>query len=375
VRLRLFIDGSIIKPQLGGIATYTRELIRALAERSDVTLCVATSAPEALALPTAVEVMDLPDSVRGFTRRAIWREWKVGKLVSQWSAHAVLSPTPELPLRRLRVPAIMVVHDVGALEAPELYGRLRWLRFAGGLPLACRSADHIVCVSRATLAALTARVPSCADYCTVIGEAPRVLPVMHRAARRPPYILTVGSLMAHKNVDTLVVAMGKPQLRGVELILVGPVGRRERELVAEWRRDSGQRIRHLGFVDTPQLAALYAGASVVALPSLHEGFGLPLLEAMQCGVPIVASSIPAHREVGGNAPLFVDDPYSASEWAGALGHVIEAPGVSGSMARRGLARARDTTWAAVADQIARLAVRLIENRRTGGLVASGPVTG
>jgi glycosyltransferase involved in cell wall biosynthesis len=181
--------------------------------------------------------------------------------------------------------------------------------------------------------------------------------------------------MAHKNVDTLVVAMGKPQLRGVELILVGPVGRRERELVAEWRRDSGQRIRHLGFVDTPQLAALYAGASVVALPSLHEGFGLPLLEAMQCGVPIVASSIPAHREVGGNAPLFVDDPYSASEWAGALGHVIEAPGVSGSMARRGLARARDTTWAAVADQIARLAVRLIENRRTGGLVASGPVTG
>ena len=122
----------------------------------------------------------------------------------------LLAPTVELPLRKLPVPAIMVVQDVGAIQMPALYGRLRWLRFALGIPLACRRADHVVCTSQATLAALRGSVRAFDTPCSVIGAAGRALPQRPRAPRARPFILSVGSMLAHKNVRTLVAAMDDP---------------------------------------------------------------------------------------------------------------------------------------------------------------------
>jgi glycosyltransferase involved in cell wall biosynthesis len=363
--LRVFVDGAIMKPQLGGIATYISELTNALVRRADVEVCIATSTTAGLAVPSSLEVIELPASVRQFARRAIWRERRLGALVSSWNANVVLAPTVELPLRRLPAPAIMVVQDVGAVQAPELYGRLRWMRFAAGIPLACRRADHIVCTTHVTLAALRESFRHFDTPCTVIGAAGRVLPRRDRAPRVPRYILNVGSMLPHKNVRTLVEAMDDPALSDAELLIAGPIDDHERLLFAKWRESTGasSRIKHLEFVTADALADLYSGAAVVALPSLYEGFGLPLLEAMQCGAPAVASSIPAHREVGGDAAIYVDQPLKFAEWAHALATVMHDTNLSDSLSRRGRDRASGSTWEAIADQMVALAQRVSHGPR------------
>jgi glycosyltransferase involved in cell wall biosynthesis len=354
--LRVFVDGAIMKPELGGIATYTSELTAAIARNPGVEVCIATSAAAGLALPPSVEVIQLPVSVRPFARRVVWRERHLAGLVSAWNATVLLAPTVELPLRTLSVPAIMVVQDVGAIEMPQLYGRLRWLRFRLGIPLACRRADHVVCTSHATLTALRGSVRSFDTPCTVIGAAGRALPQRLRAPRARPFILSVGSMLAHKNLRTLAEAMDDPVLGDADLIVAGPLNDRERALFNSWRDSTGagSRITHLGFVTVDELADLYAAASVVALPSLYEGFGLPLLEAMQCGAPAVASSIPAHREVGGDAALYVDHPLDPHEWARALSSVIRDPQLNESLSRKGHDRASGVTWDAIAEEMVAL---------------------
>ena len=176
--LRVLIDGAILKPQLAGIATYTLELTAALARRDDVEVTLATSV--AAELQASVAVIELPRSVQGFVARSAWRERELPALLSSARADVLIAPTVELPLRRLAVPTVMVVHDVVPVLAPELYGRLRWLRFRAGIPLALRRADHVVCVSHATLTALLATFPNFSATCTVIGEAPRALPLASR---------------------------------------------------------------------------------------------------------------------------------------------------------------------------------------------------
>ena len=354
--LRVFVDGAIMKPQLGGIATYTSELANALARRSDAAVCVATSTRTGLAPSPALDTIELPPSVRGFARRLVWRERHLTALVSAWNASVVLAPTVELPIRGLPVPAIMVVQDVGAVQMPELYGRLRWLRFAAGIPLACRRADHVVCTSHATLAALRASVRPFDTQCTVIGAAGRALPQMPRAPRALPYILNIGSMLAHKNVRTLVEALDDPALSDAELLLAGPLNEHERVRFNAWRDATKvpSRVKHLGFVSAAELANLYAGAAVVALPSLYEGFGLPLLEAMQCGAPAVASSIPAHREVGGDAAIYVEQPLNSTDWARALAAVIRTPDLGEALSRKGHDRASGITWDRIAEEMVTL---------------------
>jgi len=362
---RVFVDGAIMKPQLGGIATYTSELTNALVRRADVEVCIATSTTAGLALPSSLEVIEIPDSVRQFARRAIWRERRLGALVSSWNASVVLAPTVELPLRQLPVPAIVVVQDVGAVQAPELYGRLRWLRFTTGIPLACRTADHVVCTSHATLAALRESVRPFDTPCSVIGAAGRILPQRPRVPRASPYVLCVGTMLPHKNVRTLVEAMNDPALSEAELLLAGPLDHRQRMRFAKWRNatSAASRITHLEYVDTESLADLYAGATVVALPSLYEGFGLPLLEAMKCGAPAVASSIPAHREVGGDAAMYVEEPGNPAEWARALATVIYDRELGGRLSRKGRDRASGITWDAIAEQMVALA-RIVSRSAT-----------
>ena len=354
---RIFIDAAIVKPQLGGIATYISELAGALARQPGVEVCVATSFASGLGLPDTVDVIELSPSVRRFQRRIAWRERRLGALASSWNASVVIAPTPEVPVRGLRLPVIVVVLDIGPLQAPAIYGRGRWVRFSLGVPLALRRADHVVCVSNTTLMALRQCVGAFESPCTVIGAAGRALPARPRALAVPPYILSAGSMLDHKNIETLVRAMNDPDLSDVSLSLVGPLNDRERGRLAKWRASvsNAERITHLGFVDIDSLADLYAGAAVVALPSLYEGFGLPLLEAMRAGVPVVASSIPAHREVGGDAPMYVDQPLDPGAWAQALAKAVHDADVNARLSRNSIDHVRGITWDVIGQQMATLA--------------------
>ena len=323
--MHVLVDASILKPGLGGIATYAEGIVRELAGRPDVRVTVATSRPERFASLPAVRVVHLPASVRGFARRLIWRERRLGRLVREVRADIVLAVTIELPLRALPVPSIVVVHDVGPLRAPELYGRVRRARFRLLLGPVLRRASRITCVSAATRAALLARFPDVSPRTVVVREAPRIAAADAWEPTMAAYVLYVGPLLAHKNVDTLVTAFGLRELEGVELRIAGVASDRERAALQARAAETGATVGHVGVVGDAELGRLYAGAHAVALPSLHEGFGLPLLEALAAGAPAVASAIDAHAEVAGAGALFVVAPRDARAWASALASCVADP--------------------------------------------------
>ena len=362
-RLRILVDAAIVKPHLGGIASYAIGVVSGLAALGEIDICVATSVPELFDFPT-VELIELPAAVRSAGARAVWRERRLRSLAVSTGADVLFAPNLELAfIRRPQLPAIAVVHDIGPIVAPSLYGgRRRQLQYLLAARLASRRAAHILCVSAATLDALRARLGPIAAPCSVAGEAGRILPVLERNVQTSRYVLSVGAMLAHKNIATLVAAMDSDALANVHLELAGPLDTRERALLDLWRSRlrRPERVVHHGFVEPERLAELYAGSALVALPSLYEGFGLSMLEAMRAGAPVVASELPALRELGGSAGTYIADPLSVSEWVETLTAVLADGERMAQMARGGRERAARFAWPEIGAQIASIARALAQ---------------
>ena len=155
------------------------------------------------------------------------------------------------------------------------------------------------------------------------------------------FVLWVGSLEPRKGLGTLVAAAATLARRGAAptLVLAGYAGWRNSKVISpDDRAVLGPALRELGRLPQPELNALYASATLFAFPSLHEGFGLPVLEAMAAGAPVVASDIPALREVAGDAAVLVP-PADTGAWAEALSRVLESPSLQADLAGAGRRRA------------------------------------
>jgi alpha-1,3-rhamnosyl/mannosyltransferase len=166
--------------------------------------------------------------------------------------------------------------------------------------------------------------------------------------RTPPrYVLHVGTVEPRKNVQTLLAAWRLLRLRRAEpppLVLCGGFGWKAEEVLREIAAAEAEGwLVHLGYVRTEELAALYAGAELVALPSFYEGFGLPAVEAMRAGAPLLASDIPVLREVAGDAALYAP-PDRPDLWADRAGELLADAGLRADLRRRGLERARLFDW-------------------------------
>jgi glycosyltransferase involved in cell wall biosynthesis/GT2 family glycosyltransferase len=367
--LSILVDATNLKPGQGGIRTYTVGLIEALAAQPELSLVVATSAEEVAELGP-MRLVPVPARTQGVAARALWRERNLAPLARSLDVDVALTPVPELPLRRLPVPTVIVVHDVGPLVAPAFYSPAKKLRYRPFLPRTCRVASAVVCVSEATLAGLHEATGLDPSRCEVIGEGPQLLGAATEApAADEPYLLYVGSLDPRKNVDTLVDAFALTgETLEAKLFVVGPTegwtSRSFRERVA--RHGLDYRVQHLGFVAPERLSALYRDAVALVLPSRYEGFGLPVLEAMLSGTPVVASDIPPLREVAGDAALYVSDPLDVEEWSRALVRIRSDEALRAELVARGTDGAARFTWPDVGRRFADLLARVAE---AGGLPA------
>ena len=181
------------------------------------------------------------------------------------------------------------------------------------------------------------------------------------------YVLSLCTLEPRKNLPHLIRAffrlVDQERLPELHLVLVGPTGWKAEDLFAtlEQRPDLGSRIRLTGFVPDEDLAALYAGARVFAYPSLYEGFGLPVLEAMQCGTPVVTSNTSSLPEVAGDAAVSVS-PGDGDALCEALRRVITDDAWAAELRRRGLARAGLFSWDRTADLTVRAYRRMLAMR-------------
>jgi glycosyltransferase involved in cell wall biosynthesis len=254
---------------------------------------------------------------------------------------------------------VVTVHDLAFVVHPELFPRQWRLMYRAALSRAVRSADAIVTVSRHTAEDLVrhTRVHPSRIHVTHLGPSSvsgqaGIEETLARFRVRRPYALFVGTLEPRKNLVRLVRAYRRAASRGVRhtLVLAGPAGWRHEPVLAEASREGPGEVVLTGPTRTPEeLDALYRGADLFVYPSLYEGFGLPVVEAMARGVPCVVSTSSSLPEVAGEAALLVD-PRSVAALAEAIERVLGDPALAARLRELGPARAARFSWEATARQ-------------------------
>ncbi len=218
-----------------------------------------------------------------------------------------------------------------------------------------RYAAHIVAISQAVLQEAKERLALHEDRLSAVPLAPdpvffprpteTVKAVRQRFALDGPYVLFVGSLEPRKNLQLAWKALQR--LKGpLTLVLVGWTAWGDKSWLAKAMARNGSKASRVvltGFLDDETLAALYTGATAFVYPSLYEGFGLPVLEAMACGCPVVCSRIPALEEVSEGAAIFID-PHDPDAMASALHGLLENPAGRQEWIHRGWERVKAFTW-------------------------------
>ncbi len=285
-----------------------------------------------------------------------------------------------LPLRR--VPTVLTVHDLIFRRYPQHHKPLNRWYLNATMPLFCRRADHIIAVSEQTKRDVMAAYGIPADKITVIYEAAdprfrtqpaaRVAEVRRRYGLPDRYLLFVGTIEPRKNLGRLLAAFERLHAAGLTdaLVIVGKRGWLYDDFFARLEGSPAkQAVLFPGFVPDADLPAVYAGAQALAFPSEFEGFGLPVLEAMACGTPVVCSntsSLPeltcvpgptsppgplSHEERGSEASAaLLIDPLDVDALTDALRCVLADPDLAAGLRARGLAQAARFSWERAAQE-------------------------
>jgi glycosyltransferase involved in cell wall biosynthesis len=361
----------LLAPVPGGTGRYSRELTAALAATAPAGWTVGSAvARHADPTPAIIPGVEGPHLLP-LSRQALVAAWDAG--VPLWpGGDTVHAPTPLAPPGPRRgCELVVTVHDTVPWTHPNALTRrgVSWHRRMVGR--AASRADALVVPTTAVAHDLPRHVP-CRARVHVVGEgvtaAVARLPegsaeIATRLGLPPRYVLAVGTLEPRKGIDTLLAALAAPHAPALPVVLVGQLGWGHLDPVA-LARQSGldpARVHMLGRITDPELAVVLHGAAVLAAPSLAEGFGLPVLEAMAAGVPVVHSDAPALVEVAGDAGVTVtrNDPAAL---AAALRAVLSDPGKTQAMTAAGRRRAEQFSWERTAHQVWSVHVELRSRR-------------
>jgi glycosyltransferase involved in cell wall biosynthesis len=372
----LSLDVSAVPADPVGAGRYTINLTEALARRGDVSLLLWSRRGDARrwgAITGAEHAVTgetdpgLAASIRAEapSRRPVrlaWEQLRLPGLLSGTGASVHHGPHYTMP-ERARLPKVVTIHDLTFLDHPEWHERSKVRVFRRAIEVAARKATALVCVSATTAARLqescrpTGRVfviPHGVDHAqfrphesTPGGDEE----VLARLGVRPPYIVFVGTLEPRKAVPDLVAAFDRiaDSQTELSLVLVGGSGwgRPDIERAIAASRHS-HRIIRTGYVPERAVPAVLRRAAVAAYPSIEEGFGLPALEALACGTPLVTTAGTAMAEVSGDAALLVSSG-DGPGLAGALEAQLRGGADVDARRRRGLDLAVGYTWERSAD--------------------------
>ncbi len=353
--MRIAIDARKLRDF--GIGTYIRNLTEQLAQLDQSTEYV-------LLLPPAdVEfAADLGENFRGIAETSppysLAEQIRIPLALARERIHLLHEPHYVLP-PATRCRSVVTIHDCIHLMFPQyLPSRLAPYYARASMWSATRQADRILTVSEASKADILRFFDIAPERVEVIYNAldarfsePPDAWLMDQVRQRyqldHPYVLYVGNIKPHKNLERLIAAFALARREGpdnLRLIVIGDELSRYpalRQAVHRHRLD--KHVRFLGFQPAPTLIAFYRLARAFVFPSLYEGFGLPPLEAMACGTPVVTSNVSSLPEVTGGAAVLVD-PYDAESIADGIRRVVHDEDLRADLIARGLARVNDFSW-------------------------------
>ncbi|HIK29151.1 MAG: glycosyltransferase family 4 protein [Oscillatoriaceae bacterium SKW80] len=353
----LLINLSFLINEPTGITTYANNILPQL-QQLEPTLLISKERD-------SFNCYRIPDNMtpeqgsKGHWRRLLWTQFKLPKIYKNLKSRLLFSPLPEAPVFS-GCRYVVTVHDLIPLRFSKPFSRLT-AYFRYGVPLVLEQAEHIMCDSMATARDVT-------NFFNIPAEKITVVPLAYDAENfrfldlpMQNYFLYIGRHDPYKNLHRLVKAFaGIPEGLDCELWIAGPKdGQYTPELVAHIEElGLTKRVRFLGYVAYEKLPVLINQAIALVLPSLWEGYGLPLLEAMACGTPAIASNRSSLPEVAGDAALLID-PYNVGEITDAMQAIILQTSLRARLRELGLARASQFSWAKTGQMAAEILQRYL----------------
>ena len=370
--MKIGIDTTSAVMQGGGIGRYTRELVQAtLAQDSDNEYVLFSAPPPpgkslAQIFPTTGQVTH---KIAPVSEQWLYRLWYRARLpisVQRFTGKLDLFHSPDfvLPPVSGNIPTLLTVHDLSFVHFPEVYPEVLVNYLNKVVPWSVARATHILADSEATKQDLMAIWQVADEKISVlysgvsaafekVEDAERITAVRQKYnLGEAPYLLSVGTVQPRKNYQMLIQAFAPLADKFPHnLYIAGGKGWLYDEMMAEVEKQGlSERVRFIGFVDDEDLPTLYSAADLYLFPSIYEGFGLPMLEAMACGVPVIASDVSSLPEVGTETAVMLP-PNDVTQWTQTMDTLLSGAARRQKMAVAGYQQVQKFSWKKASNQL------------------------
>lgn len=344
---RLLVNLSILLTQPTGISNYAKNLFPYL-KTLNPTLLTAQKYPEFNCYPIS-DNLTPAQGTKGHFNRLVWTQLQLPQIYKKLKSQLLFSPQPEAPLFS-NCRFIVMVHDLIPLRFPKFSPLTQYHRYY--IPQVLKQAQHIICNSHATANDIM-------SFCNIPASKITPIPLGYNAnhfkllgrqdaypTRNNPYYLYIGRHDPYKNVHRAIAAFAAlPNHDDCELWLAGPTDKRYTPVLQAQVEELGitQRVKFLNYVPYSELPKIINGAYALVFPSLWEGFGFPVLEAMACGTPVITSNLSSLPEVAGDAAILIN-PYEIKEITEAMQIIATDSQLRDRLSTQGISRASQFSW-------------------------------